>query len=249
MNLVQKIFKKKERRQPFGGIDTYNTEPTLIKEYKNIDSKLLKKYGNSQSFNKNIKLLIFADTHGHISIDPDYNFKIIPNDIDACILLGDISKNDIEVILRHIEKDKIFGILGNHDYDTNLSDFNIPNINGTIKEINGIKFAGFEGCIKYKEIQPGYSLEDGFKMAKELEATDICITHAPPFGSAGMNHNSIHIGVPYVNEYIYKNHCPIVICGHNHVDYIHELSNGTKVIGTYKQRIIEINNMNITSIY
>lgn len=244
------LFKKrKKQREPFGYTPAYCSQSELVDKYKGLDNKLFKKNGKCRPFDKKIKLLIFADTHGHIKSDPDYNLNIIPDDIDICLLLGDISRDDIAEILKHVPKEKIIGILGNHDYDTNLEVYDIPNINKTMVEINGVKISGIEGCIKYKDTQPGYTLTDGFSTVKTIPAADICITHAAPFGILGLEHNTIHIGAPYINDYLYTTRTPINICGHNHVDYVKTLSNGTTIIGTYKQRIIEIDHNEINSLY
>lgn len=53
---------------------------------------------------------------------------------DVCLLLGDHNFNDITVILKYINKDKIYGLLGNYDHSY-LDEFNIRNLNGT-KEIS-----------------------------------------------------------------------------------------------------------------
>ena len=242
MGLFDK-FKKKKKPVLFG-VDSYkNSETEMVKTYKNYDEKLLKQYGKCKDFNKSIRLLIFADTHGKLSYDIDYDFNAINEfGYDVCLLLGDISCDDIRKILEYVDKNKVCGILGNHDYLDNLEKFDIPNINGEIVNINGVNILGIEGCIKYKNTQPGFTLEEGFKFIEELPCCDILITHSAPFGAVGLESNSVHIGAPYINKYIFEKKCPVVISGHNHVDIKHEYLNGTLGLSVYKQRIIQFNN-------
>lgn len=247
MSIFDKIFKKPQK-QPFQAFGEYNFENSMVKEYKNINKELHKKYSDCLPFNKNIKLLLFADTHGKINYDIDYDFSAI-TDYDVCLLLGDISCDDIREILKHIDKTKAYGILGNHDYYDNLSKFDIPNINGKVITINGVDILGIEGSIKYKEEQPGFTIEEGYEFVKDLPTCDICITHTPPFGANGLEHNTLHIGAPYINEYIYKNKCPIVISGHNHIDSKHTYKNNTFGLSVYKQRIIEFDHGKFNNIF
>ena len=79
----------------------------------------------------NLTLLTVADTHNSLN-----TFKEIkipkPSEYDLCIFLGDISKEDIRILLKYIPKEKIIGVLGNHDDNDNLELFVIKNINNTI---------------------------------------------------------------------------------------------------------------------
>ena len=239
--MFEKLFKKKKNNiKQFEEIKPFLPENNLAREYENYDKQLFEKYGSCKPFNKEIKILFFSDTHGKIIYQPyEYNLSEIKDDFDVCLLLGDISCDDIREILKYIDKNKIYGILGNHDYLTNLEKFNIPNINGKVITINDVRIAGIEGSIKYKEMQPGYTLEEGFEKVKNMEETDILITHTSPFGAVGLAANSLHIGAPYINEYIFRTGCPIVVSGHNHINQEHTYINGTKGISLYKKKIIE----------
>ena len=64
-----------------------------------------------------MNLIVITDTHN--TLNESELTRIIkehPN-FDLCILLGDHNYNDIEIILKHIDKNKIYCLLGNHDYD------------------------------------------------------------------------------------------------------------------------------------
>lgn len=216
------------------------TKYTDFKKYDNYEKKLYRKYGNADSIDFNIELLTIADTHNTIKdISPLKNIKY-----DICVLLGDISKQDIQEILKFVDISKIIGILGNHDEKDNLLKYNICNVNDTIFQFNDIKFAGIEGCIKYKENQPGYSLAKSFKISNELEKADILLTHTIPYQFMGTL-NEFHIGNPAITNYLYKNKCPLNLCGHNHNEKLGTLKNGTNVIETYMINLISVSPKNI----
>ena len=75
-------------------------------------------------------------------------------------MLGDHYDRDIEIIIRNIDKSKLYGIKGNHDYDY-LTYYAIPNINGQIININGVKILGMEGSFKYKPVDFPSFTQDG----------------------------------------------------------------------------------------
>lgn len=111
---------------------------------------LLKQYGSADKMNNNITLLVIVDTHGTFDED-EFKQYIANRQYDVCIMLGDHYNRDIDIILKYVNKSKLYGIKGNHDYDY-LSDYDIPNINGNIIEINGVKILGMEGSFKYKPV-------------------------------------------------------------------------------------------------
>jgi predicted phosphodiesterase len=175
----------------------------------------------------NLTLLTVADTHNSLN-----TFKEIkipkPSEYDLCIFLGDISKEDIRILLQYIPKEKIIGVLGNHDDNDNLELFGIKNINNTIYYYNEISFIGLQGCIKYKENQPCYTQKESKEFCKNMPAVDIFITHDVP-ANFMLHQSEVHKGNPAINKYLSKNKCPLNICGHNHTYKIDKLKNGTYV--------------------
>lgn len=186
-----------------------------------------------------VKLLTIADTHNKLSIKGAINNLPESSEYDLCILLGDISRGDIEILLKYIPKDKMMGILGNHDDKDNLLRYNIKNINKTLFNFNGINFIGLEGCIKYKENQPGYKQDEIRQVCRLMPKAHILISHNIPYGFMG-ELNEAHIGAKEINKYLLKKRVPLNICGHNHSDKQGKLKNGTIVIETNMIRLINI---------
>ena len=220
MNFFSKIFNKKE----------------------NYEEKLLKQYGYADKLKKyNLKILFITDTHNCLSTDSEVlEYIKMQKDYNYCILLGDHSGNDLNEILKVIPKEKICGVLGNHD-DWNLYEkYGINNISGKVISINGVKIAGLSGSYKYKDSNEYalYTHEESINIADNMEQADIFVSHDKPFLED--NHNPAHDGLKGVTKYIYKNNISLHIHGHLHQEYEETLKNGTKSICLYMAKLVEI---------
>lgn len=208
-----------------------------------FEEELLNKYGNCNSNSKyNLKILFITDTHNCLPYDEE-TLELIKNakDYDACILLGDHSSNDIEEIIKVIPKEKIYGVLGNHDGWERYKEYSINDINGKVIEINGIKIAGISGSYKYKDSENYalYTHEESIEIADKMEKADIFVSHDKPFTKKEFG--DAHDGLKGITEYIYKNNISLHIHGHLHEENEIILKNGTKSICLYKAKIIDFN--------
>ncbi len=201
---------------------------------------LLKQYGNADKINNAITLLVIADTHGTLDEDK-FKQYILNKQYDVCIMLGDHYNRDIDIILKYVDKSKIYGIKGNHDYDY-LSSYNIPNINGNIIEINGVKILGMEGSFKYKPVDfPSFTQEESIDFFNSKPKVDILVTHDKKFDYEKLK-DPAHQGLIGITNYIFKNKIPIHIHGHIHEPYINKMINGTNEYSIFEYEIIKINN-------
>lgn len=218
----------------------------LISKLFNNNSKfedyLLKKYGNcSNKKYRKVNILFIADTHNCLEADVQtLNFIKETKNYDCCILLGDHSANDLNVITKIIPNDKLYGVLGNHDSWNKYEEYSITDLNGKIVEIKGVRIAGMSGSYKYKDSNEYamYSHEDSIKIADSMSDADILVSHDKPFTED--RHNGAHDGLKGVTEYIYKNHISTHIHGHLHEENEEILKNGTKSICLYMAKIIEV---------
>lgn len=223
-NLISKLFSREEQPP-----DIFSAK---YEEY------LLKKYGKSDEFNGNVSLLIISDTHGTLDEESFINYLKDKN-YDVCIMLGDLYNRDIEIIVRNIDKSKLYGIKGNHDYDY-LKDYDIPNINGQIININGIKILGMEGSFKYKPVDfPSFTQDESIAFLENKEKVDILVTHDKKFDPEKLR-NPAHQGLIGITNYIYKNRVPIHIHGHIHELYKKQWINGTTEYSVFGYEIIKI---------
>lgn len=223
-NLFKKIFSNQNN------IPNYYSHK--YKEY------LLKQYGNADKINNNITLLLIADTHG--TLDEDSFRQYISNQqYDICIMLGDHYDRDINIILKYVDKSKIYGIKGNHDYDY-LSEYDIPNINGRIIEVNQLKILGMEGSFKYKPVDfPSFTQEESIAFLENKPKVDILVTHDKKFDIEKLK-DPAHQGLIGITNYIYKNKIPVHIHGHIHEPYIKRMLNGTIEYSMFKYQIVKI---------
>ena len=154
-------------------------------------------------------------------------------------MLGDHYNRDIDIIIKHIDKDKLYGIMGNHDYDY-LSDYEIPNINGKVIEINNNKLLGMEGSFKYKPINfPSFTHEESILFLDDKEKVDILITHDQKFDPKRKK-DPAHQCLIGITNYIYKKQIPIHIHGHIHEVYNKTLPNGTLEYSVFGYELIKI---------
>ena len=186
------------------------------KEIEIDENKLYEKYGDCRILSNKIKLLIIADTH------------------------GDISYDDYEIILKYVPKEKIVALLGNHDDFEVLNHYGLNDINGKTFEINGLRFGGIQGSFRYKDEKfPSFTHEESIKFLDKMDEVDILLSHSGPYIDDSMG--PVHSGLKGITYYLYKNHVPYIIHGHNHENVESYLKNGTKVIERYMIEELIIN--------
>lgn len=239
------IFKKKNKVPDT--ISYYNNLLSSVKEnpygfdnkYANQEATLLKMYGTCKQFQKSIKMIVITDTHNCININDFSNFIKKHSYFDICLLLGDHNSNDIEIILKYIDKDKIYALLGNHDYNY-IEEYELHNLNGNIININGVKLLGIQGSFKYKPSDfPSFTQKESIEFLNSKESVDILVSHDNRFDSS-MIGNPAHQGLFGITYYLFKNRVPYHIHGHVHNPYRNEMVNGTKEISSYMYEYIEL---------
>lgn len=212
---------------------------TFADKYVNHDNKLLKLFGTARTLDKHIRILIITDTHNILKEDELKSLIELHPNYDICLLLGDHGSEDIDKILKYVDKNKIYALLGNHDYNY-IKEYNFNNLNGNIININNIKILGMEGSFKYKDSNfPSFSQIDSIKFLMDREPVDILVTHDRAFNNVSKK-NPSHQGLFGITYYLYKNKVPYHIHGHIHNPYHKTLLNGTKEISSYMFEYIEL---------
>lgn len=229
-DILDKLLKKNNKVNLEKNIDMYGTE------YENY---LFNQNGFVNKTNgKKISLLIIADTHGALKED-ELKECVDKHYYDACIMLGDHYDKDIQIIINTIDHSKLYGIMGNHDYNY-LDKYNIININGKIIEINGVKILGMEGSFKYKAVHfPSFTQEESIVFLENQPQVDILISHDRKYDYTKKN-DLAHQGLIGITNYIFKNKIPIHIHGHIHENYCRKMINGTIEYSVFGFKIIEI---------
>lgn len=203
-------------------------------------SRLLKVFGNARSaLPNNIKLLIITDTHNTLDENNLINTINEHPDYDVCLLLGDHSDNDIKKVLNHISKDKIYALLGNHDVNY-IDNYGLNNLNGNIIDVNGVRLLGIQGSFKYKPVNfPSFSQEGSVSFLKDMQESDILISHDGPFDDEKKN-DPAHQGLFGITYYLYKNRVKYNIHGHLHEEFDKVLDNGTIEKSLFGVKYIEL---------
>ena len=193
------------------------------------------------AFEKDISLLVIADTHGDLALNKEMQKIIMNQKYDICCILGDIHDYDFKIILKYIPKEKIIAILGNHDRFSLLSEYGLDNYNGKTLEINEVKIGAIQGSFKYKdEIFPSFTHEESVKFLDKMPYVDILLSHDKPLT---FDHKDpAHDGLKGITKYLYDKKIPINIHGHIHQSYLSKLKNGTQVKGVYCVEMIYIKN-------
>lgn len=208
-----------------------------------FENQLLKKYGKCKPLtNFGLKILFITDTHNCLAYNSEYvtylnNLK--QSDYDICLILGDISSQDFDVIKNVIPDEKLFGIIGNHNSLDSLLIHGIKNINGKVIECKGVKIGAIMGSNRYKSGDYGMMTHsESIILDSNMEEADILVSHDRAYirDSGDMAHD----GLKGITDYIYRNHVPLHIHGHLHEEFEEILKNGTKSICLYKIKLLEI---------
>jgi Icc-related predicted phosphoesterase len=195
----------------------------------------LKSHGKKLPIEFNLRMLIIADTHGCLRPEE------IPDNIDAnvCLLLGDIYQNDMALIKEAVVGIPIYGVLGNHDGFELYDMYGIDNIHGKVVEVNGVKIAGIQGSLRYKNsFAPLYDDDESVEIADCMEAANILISHDGPKFFHG-DRDFAHSGLEGITHYCQKHNVPLNIHGHHHENMSGALENGTKSICCYGVKVID----------
>lgn len=209
-------------------------------KYKNQENTLLELFGKCDSFNKKMRMIVISDTHSCLDKDEFAKFVAEHENFDVCLLLGDHSVGDVDIILQYIDKEKLYALLGNHD-NNYIGKFNLKNLNGTVINVNGVKILGIQGSYKYKPDDfPSFTQKESIEFLNNKEKVDILVSHDAPYGLSERN-DVAHQGLFGILYYLFKNKVPYCIHGHLHTPYSKEMINGTKVNCYYMFNYIEIN--------
>lgn len=132
----------------------------------------------------------------------------------------------------------IFAVKGNHDFPSPFPK-PIVDLHLSVSEHLGISFGGFNGSWKYKPRGHFlYEQDEATDLLKDFPHVDVFISHNSPRGIHDKE-DEIHTGFEALSDYIRRQKPKVLIHGHQHVNSETEVG-GTRVIGVYGYRLIEI---------
>lgn len=178
-----------------------------------------------------MRVLIIADEEDQIHFDRELR-------ADLVISCGDISDNFILRIAEMTLAREIFAVKGNHDRDAPLKP-PIHDLHRTVREFQGLKFAGFNGAWRYKP--RGHFLYEQAEVEKFLNffpPVDVFVAHNSPHLIHQWD-DRVHAGFKAFNAYIERARPQVFIHGHQHVN-AETLHESTRIIGVFGQRWIRL---------
>lgn len=185
-----------------------------------------------------MKTLVIADRRPEI----DITSTVLLEKIELVITLGDLSREEIFGLenVNHIPK---IGIYGNHDDGMYMNDYGILNIHLKIWDFGGIRFGGFQGCVRYKDNPTAimYTQQEAKNLMQGFPSVDVFISHCPPRGINDEEEQS-HQGFDALRDYIDNQQPKIWLHGHTYptAENIFRQYLSTRVVYVFKYKIIDL---------
>ena len=178
-----------------------------------------------------MRLLVIAD------ID-DLRWKGGSGQADVLVSCGDVSDPVILQAGEAYQCKRILAVKGNHDSPSPFSK-PIVDLHLSVEKYNGVRFGGFNGSWKYKPRGHFlYEQDESSNLLKDFPAVDVFVSHNSPRGIHDIE-DEVHIGFEALSAYISRQKPKVLIHGHQHVNSETEVA-GTRVIGVYGHRVIEV---------
>lgn len=178
-----------------------------------------------------MRLLVVAD------ID-DLKWRGGSGRADVLVSCGDVCDRLILQAAGAFRCQMVFAVKGNHDFPSPFPN-PIVDLHLSVSEHQGISFGGFNGSWKYKPRGHFlYEQDEATDLLKDFPYVDVFISHNSPRGIHDKE-DEIHTGFDALSEYIRMQKPKVLIHGHQHVNSETEVG-GTRVIGVYGHRVIEI---------
>jgi uncharacterized protein len=159
-----------------------------------------------------MKILAIADRNPHINIIDVVNTQAI----DLIVTLGDLERSDIAALefITHIPK---LGVYGNHCSGSYMEGLGIHNMHRAVFEHQGLRFGGFEGCVRYKENPQAimYTQEEAISMMQGFPPVDVFLSHCPPRG-INDEEEIAHQGFDVLRTYLDTYHPMAWLHGHTY---------------------------------
>ncbi len=211
------IKRKKEKKLQIISYKNFLMTNNLTNELLNQqENKLLEIYGNCKNFNNKINILVISDTNNLLDELRFADYVYRSNEYDACILIGNISTNDLNIIKKYVDKKKTYAAFEQDEFD---------NVDGQVIKINNVEI-----LIVGKKI---LTQKESINIFDNYPSCDVLISYSNMYNGDS--------GLFGINYYVYKNSIPYLIhCGLLR-QYKDTMKNGTKEISTFEYEYIQIN--------
>lgn len=159
-----------------------------------------------------MNVLAIADRRPKIDIQD----VVRQNHIELIVTLGDLTREDL-LQLEQITTVPKIGVYGNHDSGNYMQDLGIWDIHLKVWDYNGLRFGGFQGCVRYKENPDAimYTQEEAMQLMADFPKVDVFLCHCPPRG-VNDEEEVAHQGFNALREYIEREQPRVLLHGHTY---------------------------------
>jgi len=159
-------------------------------------------------------------------------------EIDLLISLGDLMDQSIFRAIELYRPAHVLAVRGNHDQDEPFPK-PIKDLHLQLTEINGLLFAGFNGCWKYKEQGMYlYTQDQASRLLNKFPSVDVFIAHNSPW-DVHERDKDVHQGFEAFINYIERVQPRYFFHGHQHVNQVTVIGE-TQIVGVYGEIVIDI---------
>ena len=186
-----------------------------------------------------MKTLVIADRNPHINIS-----EVVRHEsIELIITLGDLTREDI-LGLEQVHQIPKIGVYGNHDSGNYMTELGIQDMHLKTWDYQGLKFGGFQGCVRYKENPDAimYTQEEAANMMAGFPYVDVFLSHCPPYGINDEPDEISHQGLIGLRKYLDEQKPKVWLHGHTYPteETIIRQHDSTRIEYVYKYRVLEI---------
>lgn len=138
------------------------------------------------------------------------------NNVELIITLGDLTREDL-LQLEQITTIPKIGVYGNHDSGTYMPELGIWDMHLKVWDYNGLRFGGFQGCVRYKENPDAImcTQEEATRLMANFPKVDVFLCHCPPRG-INDEEEVAHQGFDAIRDYIEREQPKVLLHGHTY---------------------------------
>lgn len=175
----------------------------------------------------------------HYSDQASPDFFQLYNQCDVLVSTGDLTYFDFTPLQDIKDKKPAFGVYGNHDSGKYLENLGLANLHNQVVEFAGMRWGGFQGCLRYKPSELMFSEEDAKEFADNFPSVDILLLHAGPQGMLDDPSDEVHIGSQHIRRYVLEKKPRFVFVGHQYSNADMQVDS-TVLYRTYGARLIQL---------
>lgn len=189
-------------------------------------------------YNVRMNILAIADRRPKIDILD----VVRQNNIELIVTLGDLTREDL-LQLEQITTIPKVGVYGNHDSGTYMPDLGIWDMHLKVWDYKGLRFGGFQGCVRYKENPDAimFTQEEASQLMANFPRVDVLLCHCPPRG-VNDEEEVAHQGFNALRDYIEREYPKALLHGHTYPteDTVVKQQGSTRIEYVFEYKIITL---------